>query len=80
MVLAQTLQSIEIPNYHVRKVLPKDYKLFQDADMICTLTLMEKKIEDGILSRSELLLFHNVKDLKKQFLIPLKRKEFSYNK
>ncbi len=66
----------ELPDYDVRKVLPKDYKLFQAADMVCTLALLEKKIEDGTLSRSDLLFFHNEKDLKKQFLVPLKKKQF----
>lgn len=66
----------ELPDYDVRKVLPKDYKLFQAADMVCTLALLEKKIEDGTLSRSDLLVFHSEKDLKKQFLVPLKKKQF----
>ena len=78
--LTQILNNVlatELPDYDVRKVLPKDYKLFQAADMVCTLALLEKKIEDGTLSRSDLLVFHNEKDLKKQFLVPLKKKQFT---
>lgn len=74
--ILNTVLATEIPDFDVRKVLPKDYKLFQAADLICTLALMEKKIEDGTLSRSDLLIFHNPRDLKKQYLNPLLKKQF----
>lgn len=67
----------ELSRYEARKVLPKDYKLFQAADLICTLQLLSLKAERSELSHSELLLFHNVRDLKKQFLKPIKRKLFN---
>lgn len=66
----------ELSKYDVRKVSPKDYKLFQVADLICTLQLLEIKHKKNELSNSELLIFHNPKDLKKQFLKPIKKKEF----
>ena len=34
----------ELSQYDARKVLPKDYKLFQAADLICTLKLLETKM------------------------------------
>ena len=67
----------ELSQYEARKVLPKDYKLFQAADLICTLQLLSLKAERGELSHSELLLFHSVRDLKKQFLKPIRKKLFA---
>lgn len=75
--ILNTVLAAEVPDYDVRKVLPKDYKLFQAADLICTLALLEKKAEKGTLSRSDLLVFHNAKDLRKQYLTPLKKKIFT---
>lgn len=66
----------ELSKYDVRKVSPKDYKLFQVADLICTLQLLDIKHKKNELSKSELLIFHNPKDLKKQFLKPIQKKEF----
>lgn len=37
--------STELSQYEARKVLPKDYKLFQAADLICTLQLLALKCE-----------------------------------
>ena len=67
----------ELSKYDVRKVSPKDYKLFQVADLICTLQLLNIKHKKNELSKSELLIFHNPKDLKKQFLKPIQKKEFT---
>ncbi len=66
----------ELSKYDVRKVSPKDYKLFQVADLICTLQLLDIKRQKNELSKSELLIFHNPRDLKKQFLKPIQKKEF----
>ena len=66
----------ELSHYDIRRVLPKDYKLFQAADLICTLQLLALKRERKELSNSELLLFHNERELNKQFLKPIKKKEF----
>ncbi|MBR2801833.1 MAG: DUF3800 domain-containing protein [Erysipelotrichaceae bacterium] len=74
--ILNTVLAAELSQYDVRKVLPIDYKLFQTADLICTLTLLEQKCTDHRLSRSELLLFHNERSLRKDFLKPLKRKEW----
>lgn len=75
--ILNTLLATEFSNYEVRRVLPRDYRLFQLADFICTFTLIEKKIEHGHLSKSETLIFHSKKDLKKDFLKGIHRKEFT---
>ena len=66
----------ELSHYDIRKVLPKDYKLFQAADLICTLQLLALKRERKELSNSELLLFHNERELNKQFIKPIMKKKF----
>lgn len=66
----------ELSGYEIKKVLPADYRLFQVADMICTLKLMERKIEHSALSRSEQLIFHSKKEFKKDFLKGIARKRF----
>ncbi len=66
----------ELSSYDARKVLPKDYKLFQAADLICTLKLLSLKCDRRELSNSERLMFHDGRDLKRQFLKPIKKKSF----
>lgn len=58
----------------VRRVRPSDYRLFQAADMICTLELLAAKLEDGGLSKSEDEFFGGARNLKKNYLKPLERK------
>jgi len=74
-ILNYTL-STELSAYTLRKVLPKDYKLFQVADLICTLQLLSLKCESGELSKSEQLIFHNKRELRKTFLNPIQKKRF----
>lgn len=61
----------------VRKVSPSDYSLFQAADMFCTLALLEKKIENEGLSKSEREFFISVRDLKKNYLKPSSTKKLA---
>ena len=55
-----------------RKVKPADYKLFQVADLVCTLELLDAK---PAISRSELAFFDNIRDLKKNYLKSLRQKQ-----
>ena len=65
-----------LPNPVFRKVLPKEYKLFQVADLLCTLKLVELKMNNNMFSKSEEIFFGNMRDLKKNYLKPLKKKEW----
>ena len=56
-----------------RKVIPSDYRLFQVADLICTLQLLELKCENHNLSNSEKRFFENEQILKKNYIKPLKK-------
>ena len=58
-----------------RKVIPSDYRLFQVADLICTMTLIELKLKSHMLSKSELLFFGDERTLKKNYLKPLAAKK-----
>ena len=59
-----------------RKVMPTNYKLFQVADFICTMELINLKIENNAFSNSELTFFGNMRDLKQNYLKALKKKEW----
>ena len=61
--------------YRKPDVHPYKYKLLQVADMICTLKLLEIKADANNLSKSETLVFHSVRDLRKEFIKKIKQKE-----
>lgn len=58
-----------------RKVIPADYRLFQVADYMCTLKMLELKFFEHRMSRSEMYFFEDVKTFKKQYLKQLYSKE-----
>lgn len=67
-------------NVEFRKVRPSDFKLFQAADMFCSMYLVEKHLADNKLSRSEKIFFdaeHGFSSLKKNYLKPIKKKVLS---
>lgn len=57
-----------------RKVKPVDYKLFQVADLICTMELLAEKAESSSFSASELEFFDNIRDFKKNYLKHIRKK------
>lgn len=57
-----------------RKVKPVDYKLFQIADLICTIELLAEKAEANSFSHSELEFFGNIREFKKNYLKHIKKK------
>lgn len=68
--------NVMLPNPIFRKVMPSEYKLFQAADLLCTMTLIKLKLENGLFSKSEMVFFGNIRDLKKNYLKPLSKKEW----
>lgn len=66
--------NIFLDNVEFRKVIPSDYRLFQIADMVCTLQLLELKCDNHVLSNSEKRFFENDRTLKKNYIKPLKQK------
>ncbi len=69
--------NVLLPNPVFRKVMPTDYKLFQAADLLCTMELLRLKLENNLFSRSESKFFRNIRDLKKNYLKPLSKKEWT---
>lgn len=65
-----------LPEVEFRRVAPSDYKLFQVADLLCTMYLTRLKADGNQLSKSEMAFFGNVRDLKKNYLKPLAKKEW----
>lgn len=65
-----------LSNVEFRRVMPEDYKLFQVADLICSMELVRIKLETNTLSKSEQTFFGNIRDFKKNYLKPLARKEW----
>lgn len=59
-----------------RKVNPSDYRIFQTADLLCSLELSRAKTEDHTFSRSEEVFFESRRKLKKNYLDKLKRLQF----
>lgn len=75
--LLATVFSILLPHTEIRKVLPVDYKLFQVADLICTLELAHLKSEQHLLSKSEEAFFGSIRDMKKNYIKPIIKKRYS---
>ena len=74
-ILASVFNAL-LPNVEFRRVMPSDYKLFQAADLFCTMELVRLKVENNLFSKSEEIFFGNLRDLKKNYLKPLRRKEW----
>lgn len=71
----QTIFSLLFDNFEMRKVLPIDYKLFQTADMLCTLYLMDAKFKNHPMSHSEKTIFNSKYDFYHDFFSPMSEKE-----
>jgi hypothetical protein len=63
-------------NVKFRRVAPSAYRLFQVADLCCTLELMRTKLEANRLTKSGLFFFRGKRPLKKDYLDKLDRKRF----
>ena len=62
-------------NVEFKRTFATDYKLFQAADMICTLELLNLKLECKALSNSEISFFTTGRDLHKSYLKPIRKKK-----
>ena len=82
MPLANILVSVFTSWFHnqfeYRTVSPYEYKLFQAADFICTLSLLEQKLLSGQdFTNSEKLFFNSVRDFRINYLKHLKKIKFN---
>ena len=65
-----------LPEVQMKKVMPSDYRLFQAADMFCSMELVRLKLDASALSPSEMEFFGSIRDLKKNYLKPLTKFEW----
>ena len=65
-----------LPAVEFKRVVPSEYKLFQVADLLCTMELISLKAESGSLSKSELAFFGNLRDFRKNYMKHLAKKEW----
>ena len=66
-----------LPEVQMKKVNPSEYRLFQAADMICSVYLIGLKVEASSVSASEMEFFGSLRDLKKNYLNPLAKFEWN---
>lgn len=74
--MLNAVMATELTDFEMRKVHPVNYRLFQAADLLCTLALLQQRYDANNLTRSDLLLFYSRNDLRKDFLKRIKDKEF----
>lgn len=63
-----------LDNVEFKKVIPSDYRLFQVADLVCTIKLIELKCDKNGMSNSERYFFNDVRTFKKNYIKPLSLK------
>ena len=59
-----------LENVEFRRVFPSDYRLFQAADLVCSLKLLALKKGKNELTRTEMLFFEDERTLQKKYLKP----------
>ena len=74
--LLASVFAVMLPQVEFRKVMPADYRLFQVADLFCTLELICLKQEKHILSKSEEAFFGSIRDMRKNYLKPMHKKSY----
>ena len=63
-----------LENVEFKRVFPSGYRLFQVADLACSLKLLDIKYERHELARAEMLFFEDERTLKKKYLKPFSDK------
>ena len=66
-----------LDNVEFRRVFPSDYRLFQVADLVCSLKLLDEKYAHHELAKTEMLFFETERTLQKKYLKTLYEKEIS---
>ena len=62
-------------NVEMRKVKPIDYRLFQAADLLCTMEMLNLKAEHNNFSQSEYDFFGNTRNFRKNYYKKIKVKQ-----
>ena len=75
-VALNSIFSINLLNFEAKKVKPIDYKLFQSADLFCTIELLNAKRENNELTESDKKFFYKPNEIKKVFIKGIRKKEY----
>ena len=70
-IITETINAVFAAKFfdvEFRRVLPHEYRLFQSADLICTLELMRLKLKASELSASEISFFGSEGRIRKDYL------------
>jgi len=76
--LLASVFTVMLPQVEFRKVMPTDYRLFQVADLFCTLELICLKGDRHMMSKSEEALFGSMRDMRKNYLKPMYSKRYKH--
>ena len=74
--LLASVFAVMLPQTEFRKVMPTDCRLFQVADLFCTLELVCLKDGHRIMSKSEESFFGSMRDMRKNYLKPMHKKRY----
>lgn len=74
--LLASVFAVMLPQAEFRKVIPADYRLFQVADLFCTMELVSLKYERHIMSKAEEAFFGSMRDMKKNYLKHIFNKKY----
>ena len=75
-VIINTILNTQFTNVDFRNASPKQYKLLQVADFICSTELLKQKQEHNQLTKSETSFFYKPNELKKNFIKSVEKKRF----
>lgn len=73
-ILSSVLNAL-LPKVEFRKVLPSEYRLFQVADLICTLELTRLKMKNKTITKNELAFWGKESEFRKNYLKHIYKKE-----
>ena len=76
-ILASVFSAL-LTNVEFKKVKPSQYRLFQVADLLCTMELIKLKHERHLLSRSETAFFGSERDMKKNYIKTIDHHQFKH--
>ncbi len=75
-VIINTILNTQFNNVDFRNASPKQYKLLQVADFICSMELLKQKRNSHQLTKSETSFFYKPNELKKNFIKSVEKKKF----
>lgn len=75
-MILNTILNTLFTNVVFRNASPKEYKLLQVADFICSMELLNQKKKDNLLTKSEKEFFYKPQELQKNYLKSVAKKKF----